>query len=405
MTDQAAPVATPSAVPVPRARGMRDLLPEQMRAFRHVEDAFREVARHWGYEEIRTPTVESYSLFTSAGALSPEMLAGAYTFLDWDGWSGERVMLRYDSTIPVARAAADAGIEPPARLLYVQSVFRGAEGEDWQCGLEYLGAPPVVGDLEVLAVAADTFAALSLPVDLRLTHAGVARAAVDAAGLTDVLARRALLDDVAGNGLAAVQGAFADDPAALAFVQAALGGSGELALVDNLIALARTGLPGAAAPLEELREVAAALVATGRAVAIDFTLPFDFDYYSGVTWELRGEGGAWGRGGRYQPAGPGAPESACGFALDADRLSGHFTDAPSRGASVAIVAEREAGLAGALRLASSLHRHGISAALGDARDASIRLIVGPEGISASSSSSSLDRATLDEVVQFVLQHK
>ena len=121
---------------------MRDLLPEQMRAFRHVEDAFRQVARQWGYEEIRTPTVESYSLFTSAGALSPEMLAGAYTFLDWDGWSGERVMLRYDSTIPVVRAAVDAGVELPARLLYVQSVFRGAEGEDWQCGLEYLGAPP-----------------------------------------------------------------------------------------------------------------------------------------------------------------------------------------------------------------------------------------------------------------------
>ncbi len=401
MTD----TATPSASPVSRARGMRDLLPEQMRAFRHVEDAFRQVARQWGYEEIRTPTVESYSLFTSAGALSPEMLAGAYTFLDWDGWSGERVMLRYDSTIPVVRAAVDAGVELPARLLYVQSVFRGAEGEDWQCGLEYLGAPPVVGDLEVLAVAADTFAALSLPVDVRLTHAGVARAAVNAAGLTDVLARRALLDDVAGNGLAAVQDAFYDQPAALAFLQAALGGSGELALVENLIALARTGLPDAVAPLEELREVATALVETGRDVAIDFTLPFDFEYYSGVTWELRGEGGPWGRGGRYQPAGSGAPESACGFALDADLLSLRFGDAPSRGASVAIVADREAGLAGALRLASSLHRHGISAALGDARDATLRLIVGPEGVFATGPGSSLECATLDEVVQFVLQHK
>ena len=397
--------ATPSAPPIPRVRGMRDLLPDQMRAFRHVEDAFRRVARQWGYEEIRTPTVESYSLFTSAGALSPEMLAGAYTFLDWDGWSGERVMLRYDSTIPVVRAAIEAGVELPARLLYVQSVFRGAEGEDWQCGLEYLGAPAVVGDLEALAVAADTFAALALPVDLRLTHAGVARAAVDAAGLTDVLARRALLDDVAGNGLAAVRDAFAGQPGAVAFLEAALRGSGELPLVENLIALARTGLPGAVAPLEELREVAAALVETGRAVAIDLTLPLDFDYYSGVTWELRGEGGAWGRGGRYQPAGPGAPESACGFALDADRLSERFGGAPSRGAAVAIVAEREAGLADALRLASSLHRHGISAALGDARAAAIRLVVGPEGISAMSSDSSLERATLDAVVQFVLQHK
>ena len=401
MTD----TVTPSAPPVPRARGMRDLLPDQMRAFRHVEDAFRRVARQWGYEEIRTPTVESYSLFTSAGALSPEMLAGAYTFLDWDGWSGERVMLRYDSTIPVVRAAVDAGIDLPARLLYVQSVFRGAEGEDWQCGLEYLGAPAVVGDLEVLAVAADTFAALSLPVEVRLTHAGVARAAVDAAGLTDVLARRALLDNVAGNGLTAVRDAFFDEPAALAFLQAALGGLGELALVENLIALARTGLPGAVGPLEELREVATALVETGRDVAIDFNLPLDFDYYSGVTWELHGEGVAWGRGGRYQPAGPDVPESACGFALDADRLSARFGDAPSRGAAVAIVAEREAGLADALRLASSLHRHGISAALGDARAATLRLIVGPDGIFATSPDASLECATLDEVVQFVLQHK
>lgn len=383
---------------------MRDLLPDQMRAFRRVEDAFREVAGRWGYEEIRTPTVESYSLFTAAGALSPEMLAGAYTFLDWDGWSGERVMLRYDSTIPVARAAADAGIDLPARLLYVQSVFRGAEGEDWQCGLEYLGAPPVVGDLEVLAVATGTLSALSLPVDLRLTHAGVARAAVDAAGLTDVLARRALLDDVAGNGLAAVRGAFAGRPSAQAFIDAALGGAGELPLVDNLVALAAGGLPEAVAPLEELREVASALVATGRSVAIDFSLPFDFDYYSGVTWELRGDGRAWGRGGRYQPAGPGAPESACGLALDADHLSGRL-GAPARGASVAVVADREAGLADALRLAGSLHRHGISAALGDAGGATVRLVVGPEGIFATAADSTLERATLDEVVQFVLQHK
>jgi len=395
---------SPAASPILRARGMRDLLPDQMRAFRRVEDAFREVAGRWGYEEIRTPTVESYSLFTSAGALSPEMLAGAYTFLDWDGWSGERVMLRYDSTIPVARAAADAGIDLPARLLYVQSVFRGAEGEDWQCGLEYLGAPPVVGDLEVLAVATGTLSALSLPVDLRLTHAGVARAAVDAAGLTDVLARRALLDDVAGNGLVAVRDAFARTPAAQAFIDAALAGAGELPLVDNLIALARNGLPDAVAPLEELREVAAALVPTGGSVAVDFSLPFDFDYYSGVTWELRGEGCAWGRGGRYQPAGPGAPESACGLALDADRLSERL-GAPSRGAAVAVVADREAGLADALRLAGSLHRHGISAALGDAGGATVRLVVGPEGIFAAAADSTLERATLDEVVQFVLQHK
>ncbi len=401
MTD----ATTLSAPPVPRARGMRDLLPDQMRAFRRVEDAFRQTARHWGYEEIRTPTVESYSLFTAAGALSPEMLAGAYTFLDWDGWSGERVMLRYDSTIPVVRAAIDAGIELPARLHYVQSVFRGTEGEEWQCGLEYLGAPAVVGDLEVAAVAIDTFEALSAPVELRLTHAGVARAAVAAAGHTDELARRALFEDVAGGGLAAVQGAFTGQPGALAFLAAALGEPGELAFAGNLIALARIGLPAAVAPLEELREVAAALVEGGRPVAIDFTLPLDFDYYSGVTWELGGRGGALGRGGRYRPAGQGAPASACGFAIDVDRLSVHLGGAPRRGAAIAIAVERGTGLAAALALANSLHRHGVSAALGDTRDALIRLSVGPDSITASGPDFSCDCATLDEVVQLVLRRK
>ena len=397
--------APAAAAPVPRARGMRDLVPDQMRAFRRVEDAFREAAQNWGYEEIRTPTVESYSLFTAAGALSPEMLAGAYTFLDWDGWSGERVMLRYDSTIPVVRAALDGGIELPARLLYVQSVFRGAEGEEWQCGLEYLGAPAGVGDLEVADVAANTLDSLAVPVEMHLSHAGVARAAVEAAGLTDVLARRALLDEVAGNGLAAVRGAFAEQPQALAFVDTALAGSGELALVDNLTALARTGLPAAVAPLGELREVAAALSEGGRTIAIDLTLPLDFEYYSGVTWELRGDDKSWGRGGRYEPVGPGTPRTACGLALDLDGLAVHLRGTSPRRVVVPIIAEREADLAPALDLARSLHRQGIPAALGETHASPIRLSVGPNGITAAGPAISRERATLDEVVQLVLQHK
>ena len=46
---------------------MRDLLPTDMRAFRRVEDAFRAATSRWGYEEVRTPTIETYSLFTVAG--------------------------------------------------------------------------------------------------------------------------------------------------------------------------------------------------------------------------------------------------------------------------------------------------------------------------------------------------
>src|SRR5216684_4571101 len=86
-----------------RSNGMRDILPADMERFRRIELTFRDVCLGWGYEEVRTPTIEHLYLFTSAGTLSPQMLDRVYSFLDWDGWSGERVGLRPDSTIAVAR--------------------------------------------------------------------------------------------------------------------------------------------------------------------------------------------------------------------------------------------------------------------------------------------------------------
>src|SRR3990172_7112679 len=86
-----------------RCQGMRDMLPADMERFRRIEAAFRAACLGWGYGGVRTPTIEPLPLFPSAGTLSPQMLERVYSFLDWDGWSGERVVLRPDSTIPSAR--------------------------------------------------------------------------------------------------------------------------------------------------------------------------------------------------------------------------------------------------------------------------------------------------------------
>ncbi len=67
-----------------RCRGMRDLLPDVMRRFRRVEEAFRTACLSWAYEQIRTPVLEHLHLFTTAGTLSPQMLGRVYSFLDWD---------------------------------------------------------------------------------------------------------------------------------------------------------------------------------------------------------------------------------------------------------------------------------------------------------------------------------
>src|SRR5215471_20613621 len=86
-----------------RCPGMHDWGPREMERFRRIEQVFRQICSLWGFDEIRTPVIEHLHLFTSAGTLSPQMLGRVYSFLDWDGWSGERVVLRPDATIPAAR--------------------------------------------------------------------------------------------------------------------------------------------------------------------------------------------------------------------------------------------------------------------------------------------------------------
>ena len=44
-------------------RGTRDLLPEAMRAHRHVVERSREIVERYGFEEIATPIFEASDVF------------------------------------------------------------------------------------------------------------------------------------------------------------------------------------------------------------------------------------------------------------------------------------------------------------------------------------------------------
>jgi len=109
---------------IQKCKGTRDLAPQQMAQFRLIESVFRDSCLKWGYREVRTPTLEYLHLFTSTGTLTPGTLGKVYSFLDWDGWSGERVVLRPDGTIPVARMYIDTENKPTtARYFYVTNIF------------------------------------------------------------------------------------------------------------------------------------------------------------------------------------------------------------------------------------------------------------------------------------------
>jgi histidyl-tRNA synthetase len=401
-------MTSPNTTAIRRSRGMRDLLPGDMRAFRRVEDAFRAAASRWGYDEVRTPTIETYSLFTAAGALTPQMLSRVYSFLDWDGWSGERVVLRPDSTIPVARAASEAGLDLPARLFYVQNVFRFSESddrEDWQCGLEYLAAPPSLGDLEVAAVACETLEALGLRPRVRIGHVGVARAvtaALVASGNGDL---RSLLDQVAVEGLAPLRGLVAANAPVAAFIEVATqeGGPG---LLGNLAGLASAALPNALPAIEEATAVAEALAESGRDVVVDLGMPRDFEYYTGVVFELDAAGEPWGRGGRYAPVGEGAGATACGLALETGRLAAHVAPGTRRRLTVSVHPEGAHDLARAMAVARALHRSGIAASLSGASDPSgLSVRVSGESLVALTPDGETRMSALDDVVGLLVRYK
>ena len=176
---------------VQRCKGTRDLSSEEMTQFRLIEGVFKDCCLKGGYQEVRTPTLEYLHLFTSTGTLTPATLGKVYSFLDWDGWSGERVVLRPDGTIPVARLYIDTMAEKElAKLFYITNIFifeeTGKETrERWQCGAELIGAGSTIADVELITLALEVLKRLGLEnVELRLSHAGLIRALLARLGLS-----------------------------------------------------------------------------------------------------------------------------------------------------------------------------------------------------------------------------
>jgi len=307
-----------------RCRGMRDMLPAEVRCFRRVEQVFREVCLGWAYEEVRTPTIEHLHLFTSAGTLSPQMLGRVYSFLDWDGWSGERVVLRPDSTIPVARLYVEKMRgHPVAKLFYVQNVLHFARGdeprEDWQCGAEIIGDTQPAGDVELVLMGCEVLRRLGLVPGLRLSNPGILRAVLAQAGF-DVAEQLALYDRILDGDLGALDEVQQRLPESGPSLQPLLTLEGEgVPYLNNLRRALLPVIPEMACPLDDLATVAQVLTQTGHNYRVSPTLVRNFEYYTGPVFHFQVDGQKVGGGGRYDAlisliGGPRVPAS--GFALD-----------------------------------------------------------------------------------------
>lgn len=312
-----------------RCKGARDLLPEDLEVFRHIEGVFCRSCLSWGYREVRTPTLEYLSLFTAAGTLTPSMLNRVYSFLDWDGWSGERVVLRPDGTIPIARLYAENSSRwELARLFYVTNVFvfeeTGTENrERWQCGAEFINGRSPGADVEIVSLAVEILHNLGLDnIEILLSHAGILGVLLEELRL-DSSEKAKLLDSVLDGDWQALARIEPYEPAVQEFLSLVLKSSGtSSAYVKNLKALPR--LPRRLiSALDEFARVTELLDVLGVKYRIDITSVRGFEYYTGVCFQFLCQGMKVGSGGRYDNllslvGGKRVP--ACGFALYMDHL-------------------------------------------------------------------------------------
>lgn len=311
---------------IPRCKGAKDLTTQEMNRFRYAENVFRSCCTSWGYEEIKTPTLEYLHLFTSAGTLSPEMLGRVYSFLDWDGWSGERVVLRPDGTIPAARLYVENMPDKPlSRLYYVENMFsfegEGGSRERWQCGVELIGGAEPDGDSELIMLALEILEKLIGPVNLKLTHMGFLKALSHDLGLEGEEGfrnlKQILTNDAALSGL--------DKPAEVKrFLKLLSDLKGKkTGFLNNLKGILPEDFSVSRAYLDNMTQITELLDSIGQEYWIDFTPAESFEYYTGMVFRFYCSGKLVGHGGRYDKLIPlvgGGDIPASGFALFMDNI-------------------------------------------------------------------------------------
>lgn len=348
-------------------KGTRDFLPSAVRQRQYAISVIRSVYEAHGFEPLETPTLER--LDALAGKYGEEgdqlmfkvLLRGqplvqgieqAHAHLKEpgaliEGRSGTTAPkaaalladlgLRYDLTVPLARAYAAHQAELPAvfKRYQIQPVWRadtpgkGRYREFYQCDLDIIGSTSPLVEAEVAGAAVECLERLGFDdFKLRANHRGLLRAIVERAGLppereVDAITAIDKLDKV---GIEGVDRELAERQVPAEARKALL----ELVAGGATLARVRDFLAGHAAGERALGELSAFidLSAQTRAatrIEFDVSLARGLGYYTGCIFELATPkfGGSLGGGGRYDGLIGlflGRPVPACGFALGFERL-------------------------------------------------------------------------------------
>ena len=334
---------------------------------RHVTETARTIAGHYGYAEVATPIFEFTEVFKrTLGDSSDIVTKEMYTF---ESRSGEEITLRPEGTAGIVRALISGGLGQnlPLKFFYQGPMFRherpqkGRLRQFHQFGVELLGVGAPLGDIEVIAMAAQILDALGVGESTTL----------EINSLGDPQSRKAYRDVLLGY-LSDLKDKLSEDSRNRLAVN-------PLRVLDSkdegdkrVLAdapLFSDYLTGEAA--EFFSAVTAGLDELGIAYALNPKLVRGLDYYCHTAFEFTTEAlGAQGTvlaGGRYDglvSAMGGAETPGVGWAAGIERLAMLIADAPGAQRPIAVVPVGGGAETAAFNLAQELRRDGFTVDIG-----------------------------------------
>ena len=314
--------------------GTRDLLFEDCAGRRAVESKLSKLFEGFGYSEVVTPGIEFYDTFIgSSRNFRQESL---YKLVDS---KGRLIVLRPDSTIPIARLAATRlkNAKLPLRLYYNQSIFennallKGRSDEIVQAGIELIGGENKKrADYEVLCTAVEALAEFDNDnFRLEIGHIGYFKELVEKLDVDDSVreeirmlistknypALNDLLDEVGDNEITN----------ALKQLPKLFGG---IEVIDKAAEIYTDDKIGEI--LSYLREVYNRLSSLGYEgkISVDLGIVSHTDYYTGIVFKgyLSEVGQSVLKGGRYDNLIGEFGEDCCavGFGVNVDSVARHM---------------------------------------------------------------------------------
>ena len=334
---------------------------------RHVTETARTIAGQYGYAEVATPIFEFTEVFKrTLGDASDIVTKEMYTF---ESRSGEEITLRPEGTAGIVRALISGGLGQnlPLKFFYQGPMFRherpqkGRLRQFHQFGVELLGVGAPLGDIEVIAMAAQILDALGVGESTTL----------EINSLGDPQSRKAYRDVLLGY-LSDLKDKLSEDSRNRLAVN-------PLRVLDSkdegdkrVLAdapLFSDYLTGEAA--EFFSAVTAGLDELGIAYALNPKLVRGLDYYCHTAFEFTTEAlGAQGTvlaGGRYDglvSAMGGAETPGVGWAAGIERLAMLIADAPGAQRPIAVVPVGADAETAAFNLAQELRRDGFTVDIG-----------------------------------------